>query len=147
MTARRIAYALAAVLALYLGAVAWRGWLLVRDGRPLTVLLGAGVLVLPLIGAWVVWRELAFGRAAGRLATDLAALGELPVDDLERTPGGRIDRPAADAAFARRRREVEAAPDDWRAWYRLAIAYGDAGDTRRARRAMRHAISLYEAQR
>jgi Flp pilus assembly protein TadD len=37
---------------------------------------------------------------------------------------------------------VEDAPDDWRTWFRLGIAYDDAGDRRRAREAMRRAISL-----
>jgi Flp pilus assembly protein TadD len=55
-------------------------------------------------------------------------------------PSGRVDRAAADARFAERRAEVEAAPDDWRRWYRLALAYDDAGDRRRARAAMRTAI-------
>jgi cytochrome c-type biogenesis protein CcmH/NrfG len=68
-------------------------------------------------------------------------------EELPRTRGGRVERKAADAAFARRRAEVEQAPEDWRAWYRLAVAYGDAGDVRRGRRAMRHAIRLYDAQR
>ncbi|GAB3688252.1 hypothetical protein GCM10028814_29620 [Angustibacter aerolatus] len=53
-------------------------------------------------------------------------------------------RAAADAAFARYRAETEAAPDDWAAWYRLALAYDAAGDRRRARRATRTAIALHE---
>ena len=40
------------------------------------------------------------------------------------------------------RAEVEAAPDDWRGWYRLAHAYDLAGDRKRARSAMRQAIEL-----
>ena len=52
-----------------------------------------------------------------------------------------------DAAFELRKAEVEAAPDDWRAWYRLAVAYGDARDTARGRRAMRKAIALQRAAR
>ena len=40
------------------------------------------------------------------------------------------------------RTEVEAAPEDWRGWYRLANAYDLAGDRKRAREAMRHSIQL-----
>ncbi|MGW5187162.1 hypothetical protein ACWEQB_33540, partial [Streptomyces cyaneofuscatus] len=39
-------------------------------------------------------------------------------------PGRRgADRAAADAVFTKRREETEDAPDDWRAWFRLAVAY------------------------
>jgi Flp pilus assembly protein TadD len=67
-------------------------------------------------------------------------LDESPDDPLPRTAGGRVDRAAADARFEMRRVEVEAEPDDWRRWYRLALAYDDAGDRKRARSAMRTAI-------
>jgi hypothetical protein len=147
MTARRVAYLLTAVLAGYFAVLGWRGWQLLTDGRAPFVLLGVGVLVLPVLGAWFVWQELRFGWAMQRLADELAAEGDLPRDELPRSRGGRVDRAAADDVFARRRVEVEQSPRDWRPWYRLAVAYGDAGDTRRGRRAMRHAIALYEAQR
>jgi len=39
--------------------------------------------------------------------------------------------------------ETEAAPGDWRAWFRLALAYETAGDRTRARGAARHAIALH----
>jgi hypothetical protein len=147
MTGRRVAYLLTAVLACYFALLGWRGWQLLTDGRAPFVLLGVGVLVLPILGAWFVWQELRFGRAMQRLAGELAAQGGLPGEELPRSRGGRVDRQAADAVFVRRQAEVEQSPQDWRAWYRLAAAYGDAGDARRGRRAMRHAISLYEAQR
>ena len=41
--------------------------------------------------------------------------------------------------------EVEAAPEDWRGWYRLAHAYDLSGDRKRARSSMRHAIELANA--
>jgi cytochrome c-type biogenesis protein CcmH/NrfG len=143
MTARRTAYLFTAVLAVYFAVLGWRGWQLVTDGRAPFVLLGLGVWLLPLLGAWFVWQELRFGHATARLAGELGA----PDDELPRSRHGRVDRAAADAAFSRRRAEVEQAPQDWRAWYRLAVAYADAGDVRRGRRAMRHAIELYDAQR
>jgi Flp pilus assembly protein TadD len=42
------------------------------------------------------------------------------------------------------RADVEADPDDWRHWYRLARAYDYAGDRRRAREAMKTAVELQE---
>lgn len=144
----RISYTVSAVaLIFYFGLVGDRGLLLIQDGRPVTVAFGAAVLVLPVIGAWFLWHTTQFARNAGRLGRELEAEGGLPVDDLERTPSGRIDRASADAVFARRKAETEAAPDDWRTWFRLAVAYFDARDTPRARKAMQKAIALHDADR
>jgi Flp pilus assembly protein TadD len=135
--AKRTVVALTAALAGYFVLIGYRGvYLLGQSGIGLRVL-GGAVLVLPLIGAWLALAEIRFGRATERLARRLPAADAPP---LPRTPGGRIQRAAADAAFAGRRADVEAAPDDWRRWYRLAQAYDDAGDRRRARAAMRTAI-------
>ncbi|WP_049573471.1 membrane protein [Streptomyces sp. SBT349] len=135
--------ALCAVLLVYLGLVGHRGVLLVREGTWVTVPLGAAVLVLPLLGAWFLWRGTRFVLGANRLARRLDAEGGLPVDDLPRTPSGRVDRTAADAAFAARKAETEEHPEDWRCWFRLAVAYRDARDTPRARKAMQHALDLH----
>ena len=70
---------------------------------------------------------------------------ELDVSALPRRPSGRIDRDAADALFQTVRAEVEADPDNWVRWYRLARAYDYAGDRGRAREAMRAAVSLQAA--
>jgi len=142
----RVAVVLLVVaFAFYVVTIGWRGALLVADGRPAAVALGVGVLLLPLVGCWAVWREVRFGLATQRLAQELAAAGLLPVDDLPRRPSGRIDRDAAMAAFEDHRHEVERRPEDWAAWYRLATAYDAAGDRRRARAAARRAIALHTA--
>jgi hypothetical protein len=143
--ARRVAYVLVALVLLYVAFIGWRGVLLVADGRPTFVLLGLGVLLLPVVGVVLVWRELRFGFATQELARALEAEGGLPSDPLPRRPSGRVDLTAADEVFERRRAEVEAAPGDWRAWYALAVAYGDAHDTKRGRAAMQRAIDLYRA--
>jgi hypothetical protein len=54
---------------------------------------------------------------------------------------------AAQRQFAQRQAETEAAPQDWRAWFRLALAYADARDNVRGRRAMRKAVALERAER
>ncbi|WP_426566558.1 hypothetical protein ACPPVT_08465 [Angustibacter sp. McL0619] len=133
--------------AFYAVTIGWRGVLLVDDGRPAPVLLGIAVLVMPLVTGWAVWRELQFGLATQQLGRELDAEGGLPPDDLPRRPSGRVDRAAADAAFGPYRDAVEAAPRDWRGWYRLALAYDAAGDRRRARAAARRAVALEHAQR
>ncbi len=139
---RAVVGILAAVLVLYFVLTAQRAWALLTSGDVVLTLLGLGVLILPIVGAWLLVAELRFGLATQRLGERLAAEGGLPVDDLPRRPSGRVERAAADAAFATRQAEAEAAPDDWRTWFRLGIAYDDAGDRRRAREAMRKAIAL-----
>ncbi|MEU6114985.1 tetratricopeptide repeat protein [Streptomyces sp. NPDC047117] len=146
MRAKITYFVLAAVLVVYFVLVGERGVLLIQQGTPLTVVFGIAVLVLPLIGVWFLWHTTQFARKAGLLAKELEAEGGLPVDELQRTPSGRIDRDAADEVFQRRRAEAEAAPDDWRAWFRLAIAYHDARDTPRARKAMQRAIALHDGK-
>ncbi|MEU0059974.1 hypothetical protein [Streptomyces sp. NPDC006334] len=144
----KLSYALtAAVLVFYFVLVGSRGVMLIRAGTLLTLTFGVAVLILPVIGVWFLWKNTQFVRRANQLAAELDAEGGLPVDELERTPSGRIDRDSADAVFARRKTETEDAPDDWRSWFRLAVAYHDARDTPRARKAMQRAITLHQASR
>jgi hypothetical protein len=145
MGARRWAALAFAVLVLYLVAIGWRAVVLLRIGGVVPVLLGLALLALPLVGLWAVIREWRFGGTTEAMARDLDARGQLPVDDLPRSPGGRIDRAAADAEFERFRREVDAEPESWAAWFRLALGYDAAGDRRRARAAMRRAAELHSA--
>ncbi|MFB7778132.1 hypothetical protein [Streptomyces bauhiniae] len=136
----------AAVLVFYFVLVGSRGVMLIQSGTLLTVTFGVAVLILPVIGVWFLWKNTQFVRRANQLAAELEAEGGLPVDELRRTPDGRIDRDSADEVFARRRAETEAAPDDWRSWFRLAVAYHDARDTPRARRTMQRAIALHDGR-
>ncbi|SES08405.1 hypothetical protein SAMN04487983_103079 [Streptomyces sp. yr375] len=140
----KLSYAVtAAVLVFYFVLVGSRGVMLIQSGTLLTVTFGVAVLILPVIGVWFLWKNTQFVRRANALAAELDAEGGLPVDELTRTPGGRVDRDSADAVFARRKAETEASPDDWRTWFRLAVAYHDARDTPRARKAMQRAITLH----
>ncbi|MFF4473995.1 hypothetical protein ACFYZ3_31140 [Streptomyces sp. NPDC001599] len=136
----------AAVLVFYFALVGSRGVLLIKTGTLLTVTFGVAVLILPVIGLWFLWKNTQFVRRANQLAAELDAEGGLPVDELKRTPSGRVDRESADAVFAQRRAETEDAPGDWRSWFRLAVAYHDARDTPRARKAMQRAIALHDGK-
>ena len=136
------AVTMAVVLALYLVVVVTRAVAFLQSGQPVGIGIGVALLVLPLIGAYLLLRELLFGLAATRLTRRLAGEEALPGDGLPRRPSGRVDRAAADAEFPRYAEEAEARPDDWRAWLRLGLAYDMAGDRRRARAAVRRAITL-----
>ncbi|MFI9175356.1 hypothetical protein [Streptomyces lincolnensis] len=143
----KLTYAItAAVLVFYFVLVGSRGVMLIQSGTILTVTFGVAVLILPVIGLWFLWKNTQFVRRANALAAELDAEGGLPVDELTRTPSGRVDRDSADEVFAKRKAETQASPDDWRSWFRLAIAYHDARDTPRARKAMQRAIALHDGR-
>ncbi|GGT39424.1 hypothetical protein GCM10010271_49260 [Streptomyces kurssanovii] len=146
MRAKITYFVTAAVLVVYFVLVGSRGVMLLKQGTALTVAFGVAVLILPVIGVWFLWMNTRFVNRANQLAAELEAEGGLPVDELVRTPGGRIDRDSADAVFAKRRAETEDSPGDWRCWFRLAVAYHDARDTPRARRAMQRAIALHDGR-
>ncbi len=116
---------------------------LIGSGRAAPAGLGLAVLIMPFIGLWAMIATLRAGFAHQRLARLIAADGmELDTSSLQRRPSGRIERADADAFFATVRTEVERDPDDWRRWYRLARAYDYAGDRRRAREAMKTAVTM-----
>ena len=131
------------VVVFYAVLIGAKGVGLLASGSLVGQALGLALVVLPLVGLLLVWREIDFGRRTAVLARTLEAEGGLPVDDLPRRPSGRVDRGAADAQFARMRDDAEAHPDDWRVWFRLALAYDAAGDRTRARAAARHAVALH----
>lgn len=146
MRTKAVVALLVVILVFYAVLIGAKGVAFVASGEPVAVLLGIGVLILPVLGLGLVWREIVFGRRSAALAAALEAEGGLPADDLPRRPSGRVDRAAADQAFAARQAEVEQSPESWQAWYRLGLAYDDAGDRTRARAAVRRAIELYDGQ-
>jgi hypothetical protein len=131
-SARRISALLVVVLAYYLLVVGHRAVVLVRDGRWAFRGLGVGLLLLAVVGVVLVVAEVRFGVATQRLAR--------AADDDTGDTGDPGDFDAAAAA-------AEAAPDDWRSWYRLALAYDAGRDPRRGRAAMRRAIAVERATR
>ncbi|WP_353828998.1 hypothetical protein [Agromyces sp. SYSU T0242] len=139
------AVVMAVLLGLYVVLVGWRAVQFVLTGEPVAVAMGVALIVLPLIAAWAIWREFAFGARSQRLVRRLDAEGGLDLG-LPVRPSGRPERAAADAAFPEFRAAVEAEPESWRAWLRLGLAYDAAGDRRRARGAVRRAIELERAQ-
>lgn len=134
------------LLVFYLVVSFQRSILLLTDSNLTARAIGAAYLVLPVVGAWALIRELMFGARTEQMAKVLEVEGGLPVDELPRTPGGRIVREAADAEFEKYKAEAEAAPGDWRSWFRLSCAYDAAGDRKRARASMREAGRLFRGK-
>ena len=137
------------VMALVSSAMARTAFSLLATGDPVQIGVGVGVLLLVVVGVALVVGEVKLGADSARLAQRLDAEGGLPHDppDVVRLPSGRLSKTDADRVFEQRREQVEQDPDDWRAWWRLAAAYGEARDARRGRRAMRRAVSLERAER
>ncbi|TFC76946.1 hypothetical protein E3T23_13915 [Cryobacterium cheniae] len=142
MKGRVAAGLMALLLVFYLVLVGWRAVLFLQSGEIVGIVIGVALLVLPLVGVWALVAELRFGRNSARLVRRLEAEGGLPVENLPIRPSGRPLRDSADAEFPIYRAAVDAAPDDWRAWFRLGLAYNSSGDRRRARGAIRTAITL-----
>ncbi|MFT2817743.1 hypothetical protein [Leifsonia sp. A12D58] len=142
MKGRAAAIVMAVLLAFYIVLVGWRALLFIGSGEAVGIAIGIALIVLPLIGVWALIRELTFGATTERLVKQLEAEGALPEEELPVRPSGRPEREAADAQFPMYQAEVDADPDNWRAWFRLGLAYDASGDRRRARGALRHAIAL-----
>ncbi|MCY7289043.1 MAG: hypothetical protein LH624_12520, partial [Cryobacterium sp.] len=133
MKGRVSAGLMALLLVFYLVLLGWRAVLFLQSGEFVGIVIGVALLVLPLVGFWALVAELRFGRNSERLVRRLEAEGALPVEDLTIRPSGRPLRDEADAEFPVYRAAVDAAPEDWRAWFRLGLAYNSSGDRRRAR--------------
>ena len=146
MTTRAGAILMGVLLAIYLVLVGWRAVQFVATGEPVAVGIGIALIVLPVIAAWALWREIAFGVRSQALMRRLEAEDGLDLG-IPTTPNGRAERAGADAAFPAFREAAEAEPDSWRAWLRLGLAYDAAGDRRRARSAVRRAITLERSER
>lgn len=142
MKTRVMVAILAILLVLYIVLVGYRAVVLLGTGEPVGIAMGAALIVLPVVGVWALWREIAFGVGAERLGVRLETEGGLPPEQVATRESGRPLRDAADELFPKYRDEAEAAPDDWRSWYRLGLVYDGAGDRRRARAAIRQAIRL-----
>jgi hypothetical protein len=132
----------AGLLVIYLVFALRYGLLLISVGEPVAIGLGIALFVLPLLAIWALVVELRFAIRAERLGVRLEAEGGLPTEELPLRPSGRIDRAAAVEVFPTYQAATEGAPEDWRTWFRLGLAYDAAGDRRRARWATRQAIRL-----
>ncbi len=147
MKTRIIIAVITVALVVYLVAIARSAWLMLATGRPVGILMGAALVVLPVVAAWAIARELWFGIRAERAGRRLESEGGLPADDVAVYASGRVVRDDADAVFPRYRDDVQQHPGDWRAWYRLGLAYDAAGDRKRARSAIRQSLKLEAADR
>lgn len=135
---------MAILLVVYLAFTANYAWILIRDDSLLVNAMGYALMVLPILGAWGLVVEMRFAVASQKLTQTLEAEGILPHNDFPTHPSGRPDRETAEKIFPRYAEAVEKDPTSWRAWLALGVAYDACGDRRRARWAVRQAISLHK---
>ncbi|WP_144764592.1 tetratricopeptide repeat protein [Curtobacterium sp. 9128] len=132
---------MAVLLVVYIVLIGVRAVAFIATGLGIGIAIGVALIVVAVIGALLLVLEVRFGLRITRLGARLEREGGTPDDVVEVRPSGRPTRAAADALFPEYRAAVEAAPDDWRAWFRLGVVYDAAGDRKRARAAMRTALA------
>ena len=136
------ALVMTALLLLYVVLLANTGITLLFTGVLIGQVMGALILAFPLLAVWATIVELRFGLAAEKLVARIEAEGTWPDLGIETRPSGRAIRSSADAAFAKWSALAEENENDFHSWFNLSLAYDACGDRRRARAAMRKAISL-----
>ena len=129
----------------YVFLLADKGFVLLEQSSPIAKAMGALVLFLPVLAIWMIIRELRFGLKVESMAKQLEQAGGWPELNFETRPSGRPTRESAAIVFEQVRAKTEAAPEDWANWFKLGLAYDAAGDRSRARRAMRKALALKDA--
>lgn len=129
---RVVVVVLVAITAAFCWGLGWIAWGFVRSGGVVGWGLALATLILLGLTVWVTWREVLFGMASAELARQAPRL-QVEAD--------------ARTEFERARTQAESTPEDWRAWFRLSMAYEALRDRRHARDAMGRAITLERAQR
>ena len=136
------ALVMTALLVTYVALLANTGIALLVTGVLVAQIMGALILTFPILGIWAIVVELKFGLATEKLVARVEAEGNWPDLGIETRPSGRAIRASADAAFKKFSDAVSEDETNWHAWFTLSLAYDACGDRRRARGAMRKAISL-----
>lgn len=133
---------ISAITLIYLYLMTNQAITLIQIDNPIAKFMGLSLFGLPAVGAWAIIRELKFGLQMERLVKRVRAEDAWPSFDLELRPSGRPVRASAEKVFADMAALTEKNPHDWHSWFNLSLAYDAAGDSRRARSAMRKAVAL-----
>ena len=158
MRSRLVVAVLLLLTAVFAWGLGWIAWGFARAGGTIGWGLAAATVVLLALTVWVTWREVLFGLAASRLARLDGAAAERDGQEPGAARDDRVDladpaqrtdrRQVASDEFEAARAAIESGADgDWRAWYRMGLAYDGMRDRRHAREAVRRAIALERAGR
>ena len=137
--AKRIAFILTAVLLVYLGFAFSRGLDLLKSNTGPVKLLGLCVLVLPLLGGWLVFREVRFGFKSASMGQQI---------EISLLPSSEI-KPRSSQAESYLAAAVDRAKDaqgEWQNWFCVALGYDLVGERKLAREAMQYSVELFKKQ-
>ncbi len=134
--AKRIAFILTAVLLVYLGFAFSRGIDLLRTDNGSVKLLGLCVLVLPMLGGWLVIREVRFGFKSSQMGQQVSE-NLLPSREI------KPRSPQADEYLEGAVARTKEAQDVWQNWFCVALGYDLVGERKLARESMQYAVELY----
>lgn len=143
MKAKIAVVAISAACLIYLAIAGLRATQLRQTESNLAILFAVAILIVVVITGLLITREILFGLHISQMSTVLEAEKLLLPDDLPRTAAGQTEKAAADLRFSEIAKELEAKPDAWQAWFRVALAYDESRDRRRARECMRKAEKLF----
>ena len=131
--AKPIAFLMTALLSVYMAFSVSRGLVLISSDSGPAKILGVAVIVIPLLGSYLVYREIRFGFATARIAK-LVDPELLPMKIATDEENEAYLEAAVEAA--------KTSPQSWVAWYQVALGYHVTGDRKHARESMRHAVDL-----
>ena len=137
--AKRIAFILTAVLLVYLGFAFSRGLDLLNTDNSAVKLLGFCVLVLPLLGGWLIVREIRFGFKS-------SSMGQQVAEDLLPSREIKLRSPQADEYLESAVARTKDAQNIWQNWFCVALGYDLVGERKLARESMQYAVELFEQQ-
>ena len=135
--AKRITFGLVAVLAVYLAFSFSRGLDILKAGGPELIVLGLCVMIIPIIGGYLVYREIQFGAKSSLLGAQIEQ-SLLPTKEIK--PRSDEARRYLDESIER----TKQAPTLWVNWFCVAIGYDLIGQRKLARESMYHALELHE---
>jgi len=141
MTSAKLgAVVMAALVLMYVALLCQKGYLFLLESNPVAKVIGGSILVIPVVGAWAIYRELRFGLAIEKLGKLLENEGNWPRFRFGVLPSGRANKAEALQEFQEYKDAALADEDNWRKWFALGLIYDACGDRKRARSAMRQAI-------
>jgi len=141
MTSAKLgAVVMAALVLMYVALLGQKGYLFLLESNPVAKVIGGSILVIPVVGAWAIYRELRFGLAIEKLGKLLENEGNWPRFRFGVLPSGRANKAEALQEFQEYKDAALADEDNWRKWFALGLIYDACGDRKRARSAMRQAI-------
>lgn len=134
--AKRISLILTAILSVYLVFTILRAIDFLQVDDPAVKALGIAILVLPILGAILILREIKFGKLSYQMGQTIDE-SFLPTAQLSEDQKSEF----LDQAIERAKSQM----DSWQAWYSVALAYDLLKERKLAREAMQYSVELYQA--